>query len=79
MVRAIRFSSVAPDPTAAWHKVAVDCLRVARPRAGKLVPGLGILEDDRPDLLELREWCEYAPPGKGFAVIEVWSGETEAR
>jgi len=75
MVRAIRFSSVAPDPTAAWHKCAIDCLRVPRQRAGKLVPGLGVLVDDRPALLELREWHEPAPKGQGGAIIEVWTGE----
>lgn len=74
MVRAIRFSSVAPDATAAWHKVAIDCLRVPRTRAGKTVPGLGVLVDDRPAMLELREWWEPARKGEGGALVEVWSG-----
>jgi hypothetical protein len=88
MVRAIRFSSVAPDGTAGFSKLPVDCLRVPRPvrkrRAGelvfgapKMVPGLGVLLDDRPALLELRESWEPAPRGEGFAMIEVFTGTEE--
>jgi hypothetical protein len=76
-VRAVRFSSVAPDATAAWHKTAVDVLRTPRTRAGRLVPGLGVIDDDRPAMLELREWWEPAPKGEGFALIEVWTGEKQ--
>lgn len=73
-VRAVRFSSVAPDCTAAWHKTTVDCLLPPKTRAGKVVPGLGILADDRPALLEVRDWWEAAPKGQGGALVEVFDG-----
>lgn len=74
MVRAIRFSSVAPDAGSGWQKVAIDCLLLPRVHAGKRTAALGVLIDDRPSLLEVREWCEYAPRGAGGALVEVWSG-----
>jgi len=74
MMRAIRFSSIEADDTAAWWKVPGDCLLVPRKRAGRTVPGLGLLRDDRPSALRTARWWEYAPRGKGFALIEIWTG-----
>lgn len=75
MVRAIRFSSVEPDATAAWFKTGVDVLLPPRKRGSRMVAGLGLLRDDRPSALELRSWWERVPRGEGFAVLEVWTGE----
>ncbi len=70
MVRAIRFSSRETDVTSDWAKVPIDRLRVGK-------NGLGFIVDDSPRYCEIVAWCEYAPPGKGFVLIEVWAG-TEA-
>jgi hypothetical protein len=74
-LRAVRFSSVEPDATAAWWKVPVDVLLPARQRRGATVEGIGLLRDDRPAVLETCAWWEPAPPSEGFVVIEIWSGE----
>ena len=75
MVRAIRFSSVAPDACSGWQKLGIDCLLMPRIHAGHQTAALGVLRDDRPAVLEVREWHEEAPRGGGGCVIEVWSGE----
>jgi hypothetical protein len=75
LLRAIRFTLVEPDPTAAWFKVATDVLLPPKRRRGKLVRGLNVLRDDRPSVLELRHWTEPAPPNGGGALIEIWTGE----
>jgi hypothetical protein len=75
LLRAIRFSSRDPDPTAAWWKTAGDCLLMPRTtRTGRVVAGLNVLVGDDPARLETRAWGEYAPPGQGGALIEVWTG-----
>lgn len=74
MLRAIRFSSSESDATACWWKVVGDALLPSRLRRGRLVPGLGIIEDDRPSKLETRAWREVAPRGQGFCLVEIWSG-----
>jgi hypothetical protein len=74
MLRAIRFSSVEPDSTAAWWKEPADRLLPARLRGGRVVPGLGIIRDDRPSALEVRAWHERVGRGQGFALLEIWSG-----
>src|SRR5512145_1222119 len=63
-VLAIRFSSALTDVDAGFAKQAVDCLT---PKAC----GLGIIKDDSRRYADRAEWCEYAPPGKGFVFIEV--------
>lgn len=73
-VRAVRFSSVFADDLANWAKVPIDVLRVPRMRAGRVVPGLGVITDDRPSALEVRAWCEGAPPGMGGVLLEAWTG-----
>jgi hypothetical protein len=75
LLRAIRFSSVEPDSTAAWWKVPCDVLLPTRTRRGRTVAGIGLLRDDRPSALEVRAWWESVPRGEGFALIEIWSGE----
>jgi hypothetical protein len=75
MVRAIRFSSVEPDATASWFKTPIDVMLPPRKRGAKFVAGLGLLRDDRPSALELRSWWERVPKGRGFCVVELWSGE----
>jgi hypothetical protein len=76
-VRCVRFSAVAPDHSSGWQKTALDCLLQPRTHAGRRTAALGVLADDRPSLLEVRDWWEAAPKGQGGALIEVWSG-TEA-
>ena len=38
----------------------------------EVVPGLGILVDDRPAACELRWWWEPTPKGHGGALVEVF-------
>lgn len=75
-MRAIRFSSVQPDSTAAWWKEAIDVLLLPRMRRGRRVDGVGVLVDDRPSKLETRAWWEKVRASEGFALIELWTGET---
>jgi hypothetical protein len=77
MLRAIRFSAGESDVTACWFKVATDVLLVPRMRKGKRVPALNVLRDDRPSMLELRHWTEPAPPNRGGAMVEIWTGKEE--
>jgi hypothetical protein len=63
-VLCVRFSSVEPDAFADWAKVPVDCLKK-----------LGLIVDDKPSAIELKQWWEPSPPKAGFCVIEVWSGQ----
>ena len=67
LICAIRFSSHECDPESGWTKVPVDRLT---PKHG----GLGFIEDDRGSKIQLRAWWEPAPPGKGFTLLEVWTG-----
>jgi hypothetical protein len=81
-VRAIRFSSVEPDASANWQKQAIDLLlppKTRRTAAGvKRSWGLGLLADDKPAACEVRAWCEYAPRGMGFCLVEVNTGDEES-
>lgn len=75
MLRAIRFSSRQPDDTAAWWKTVGDCLLPPRVLlSGRRCAGFNVLMADDPRHLETRAWGEYAAPGRGFALVEVWSG-----
>ena len=75
MLRAVRFSSRQPDDTAAWWKVAGDSLLPPRLlRSGRHSAGFNVLAGDSPRELETRAWGEYAAPGQGFGLVEVWSG-----
>lgn len=67
LVCAIRFSSRECDRDSGWCKVPIDRLT---PKNG----GLGFIEDDKPSKLDLRAWWEPVPAGKGFCLIEVWTG-----
>lgn len=67
MVLCTRFSSVEPDAFNDGFKVAVD----------RLCPGpmgLGIIADDKPACVDLRQWWEPAPRGKGFGLVRVFTG-----
>lgn len=66
--QAVRFSSRAPDEQSGWSKVMVDRLT---PRHG----GLGLIEDDRRNRLELHCRWEPAPPGAGFVLLDVHTGK----
>jgi hypothetical protein len=75
MLRAIRFSSRQPDDTSAWWKTVGDVLLPPRrTRTGRMVVGFGVLAADDPEHLETRAWGEYAPPGHGFGLVEIWTG-----
>lgn len=71
-VRAIRFSSVEPDKNSAWSKIIVDRL------TGKH-GGLGLIQDDKPELLEERDWWEPCAAGEGFVYLELWSGAAPSK
>lgn len=71
MLRCIRFSSVEPDKYNDGFKVPIDALCVPRGRSKR---GFGFLRDDAPAHVDLHQWWEYAPRGKGFGLIEIWTG-----
>jgi len=70
-VLCVRFTSVPTDHYADWAKLAVDVL-CAR-KEGSL-RRLGIIVDDRPSAADVVQWCEPAPGGKRFCLIEVRDG-----
>lgn len=70
-LRCCRFSSSQCDACSDWAKHAIDAL--CRPR-GRRRHGLGFLRDDRPKDVDVRQWWEPAPAGKGFCLLEVWTG-----
>lgn len=72
-LRAIRFSCVPTDAYSDWAKLAID--RLCCPRGRAVRDRLGLLRDDNPKQLEVRQWCEKAPRGQGLVLIEVWSGD----
>lgn len=65
-VRCIRFSSSAPDAYNDGFKAAIDRLC-----SGK--NALGFLRDDRPSDAEVWQGWEYAAPGRGFGLVEVYA------
>lgn len=69
MVIGIRFSRRAPDKYSDGFKMAIDRLMGGDGR-------LGYLRDDSPDHCEVVQRWELAPVGQGFAVLEIWSGES---
>lgn len=62
-VLCVRFSTTEPDRYNDGFKVAVDRLK-----------DFGLIVDDAPRFIELHQWWEKAPRGKGFGLIEIWSG-----
>jgi len=62
-VLCVRFSTTEPDKYNDGFKVAVDRLK-----------DLGLIVDDSPRYIDLHQWWEKAPRGKGCGLIEVWSG-----
>jgi hypothetical protein len=82
MLRMVRFSSVEPDDGADGLKLARDLLRPPKPpklnpRTGKVGggrKGFGFIVDDAPRFIETVRWWERVPPGKGFGLLEIWSG-----
>lgn len=78
IVQCIRFSSRAPDAFSDSFKLAIDCLSPSRVRIvkgrPKKIPGIGLIADDRPGVCDVRQRWEYARPGEGFAIVEVWTG-----
>ena len=81
-LRLVRFSVKEMDEGGDGMKLARDLLRVpvpsrwdnARERMTKPVKGFGFLVDDAPKYVETARWWEYAAPGFGFGLLEVWSG-----
>lgn len=80
-VHAVRFSSIEPDDDAiVWAKHAIDCLivsRITRLKSGKVRrrTGLGVIKEDNPAAIERAYWWEPAPPGAGFVLLRVYTGE----
>jgi hypothetical protein len=83
MIRIVRFSSVESDEAADGMKLARDLLRMPKapvwsPSRNRMVggrKGFGFLVADAPRYVETARWWDYAPPGKGFSLLEIWSGE----
>lgn len=73
-IRCCRFSSSEPDTYNDGFKIAIDRLRPTRTHAGKSVPGLGLIADDSPRLIDLHQWWELAKRGSGFGMIEIYTG-----
>jgi hypothetical protein len=67
-IRCIRFSSVECDAYANHGKIPVDVLMVGDKNR------LGIIRDDAPRYVEIKEWWEYSKKGYGFELVEVFSG-----
>jgi hypothetical protein len=63
LIRAVRFSCQETDATSDWSKIPID----------RLID-LGLIYDDGNRWVEIATWCEYAPRGQGFCLIEVWTG-----
>lgn len=84
MLRIVRFSSVESDEGADGMKLARDLLRIPRAPAwsdrhrricgGR--KGFGFLIDDAPRFVETVRWGEKVAPGKGFGMLEIWTGDT---
>lgn len=82
LVRIVRFSSVEPDEGADGMKLCRDLLRMPKPpewdaRRGRPTTGrkgFGFLVDDAQVYVETVRWWEYAPPGKGFGYLDIWTG-----
>jgi hypothetical protein len=78
IVCASRFTSSATDAYADWAKAAIDTLCVLRLRPADMLKRkhpprrLGIIVDDSPEAADVRQWCEPAPRGQGFVLVEVW-------
>lgn len=80
VVHCIRFSSARPDAQTGWSKLPVDCLLTPRTtvlRNGKTRQrlGLGFVEDDSPEHIELHCWWEPGKPRAGFVLVQVYGGE----
>lgn len=84
MLRIVRFSSVEPDDGADGMKLARDLLRVPvapswSNRHRKICggrKGFGFIVDDAPRFVSTARWWEKVPPGKGFGLLEIWTGGT---
>jgi hypothetical protein len=77
LIRMVRFSSREADNAADGFKTAIDFLCMPRPAkglGGRSKRGLGFLTDDAPKYVERVAWWERVPNGKGFALMELWSG-----
>ncbi len=83
MLRIVRFSSVEFDEAADGMKLPRDLLRMPKPprwdakrnRMTKGTKGFGFIVDDAQKYVETHRWWEKAPPGKGFGLLEIWTGE----
>ncbi len=80
VVHCIRFTSVCPDAQTAWSKDVVDCLltrKVTRLKNGNFRErqGLGFIEDDSPEHIDLHCWWEPGKPKAGFVLVRVYGGE----
>ncbi len=67
----IRFSSREPDAYSDGFKMAIDRLMRGPGR-------FGYLRDDSPSACDIVQRWEKAPAGKGFAILEIWSGAPAA-
>lgn len=79
-VHCVRFTSKRPDRQTGWAKDVVDNLltpKTTRLKGGKARQrvGLGFIEDDSDEHINLSCWWEPAPPKKGFVLLRVYGGE----
>lgn len=79
VVHCVRFSAVEADDRSLWEKSPVDALIKSWSRGKRTHHGLGFIEDDKNKQVQLKVWCEYAPPKKGFVMISVFADEGAAQ
>ena len=81
VVHCVRLTSKEPDAESSWTKHLMDALvrdQLVKSKAlGRVIckrQGLGFLEDDRPDCVDLHKRWERAPRGVGIVVVRVYAG-----
>lgn len=77
-VLALRCSPRAPDPCSDWAKAAVDrpILPLTIKRKGRTVDckRFGLIEDDRPECADVKQWWEPCAAAASCVLLSVWSG-----
>lgn len=73
VVHVVRLTSKEPDVGGGWEKLPVDCLVKSWVRGKKSHKGIGFLEDDRPEVCDVRAWWEPGVHGHGCVVVRVYA------
>jgi hypothetical protein len=72
VVVCVRFTSTPTDTRSNWDKFPVDSLRVPRVVGQKHWLGLGYINDDGPNDIDLHAWCAKGPVNGGFVYVRVY-------